>query len=216
MALPKKLPDPYLIEWVKSTENPVIEPPQQIDPDSFRDPTTAWLGPDDTWRVIIGGRQFNGTGLAILYRSKDFVNWTIAEQPLHSEEETGMWECPDFFPVLNNSRNGVNTSMIGLNIRHVLKASVKASDRYIIGKYNVTADKFIPEEGSINGVSALRYDHGKFYASKTFFDSAKNRRILRGWIDELSSEPDDVKKGWSGLQVNLLTSISQRLSFKYL
>ncbi|KAJ0007286.1 hypothetical protein Pint_28935 [Pistacia integerrima] len=201
LALPKNLSDPFLIEWVKSTENPVMEPPEQIDPGSFRDPTTARLGPDDTWRVIIGS-QFNNTGLAILYRSKDFVNWTKAEQPLHSEEETEMWECPDFFPVSNNSRKGVDTSMIGLNIRYVLKASISKTqhDCYMIGTYNVTADKFIPDQGSMDGVSALRYDYGQFYASKTFFDSAKNRRILWGWIIELSSEADNVKKGWAGLQ----------------
>jgi beta-fructofuranosidase len=47
----------------------------------------------------------------------------------------------------------------------------------------------------------LRYDYGKFYASKTFFDGAMNRRILWGWINESDSESDDIKKGWSGLQV---------------
>ncbi|KAJ0076067.1 hypothetical protein Patl1_33498 [Pistacia atlantica] len=140
----------------------------------FRDPTTAWLGPDKRWRVIIGS-QIKDKGLAFLYRSKDFVYWIKAKHPLHSENYSGMWECPDFFPVSTNSRKGVDTSIIGLKTKHVLKASVGKTphDCYIIGTYNVTADKFIPEEGSMNGVSALRYDYGKFYASKTFFDSAR-------------------------------------------
>jgi len=46
----------------------------------------------------------------------------------------------------------------------------------------------------------LRYDYGKFYASKTFFDQNKQRRILWGWINESDSVSDDQSKGWSGVQ----------------
>ncbi|MCI05228.1 beta-fructofuranosidase insoluble isoenzyme CWINV1-like, partial [Trifolium medium] len=46
----------------------------------------------------------------------------------------------------------------------------------------------------------LRYDYGKFYASKSFFDYAKNRRILWGWVNESDSTQDDIEKGWAGLQ----------------
>ncbi|MBA0779317.1 hypothetical protein Gotri_003581, partial [Gossypium trilobum] len=53
--------------------------------------------------------------------------------------------------------------------------------------------------GSVEGDSGLRYDYGKYYASKTFFDDFKNRRILTGWINESSSVADDIKKGWSGV-----------------
>ncbi|KAH9664937.1 Beta-fructofuranosidase insoluble isoenzyme CWINV1 [Citrus sinensis] len=55
----------------------------------------------------------------------------------------------------------------------------------------------------MKGVSGLRYDYGQFYASKTFFDSAKNRRILWGWINESCIQNDDVNKGWSGLQADV-------------
>ncbi|KAJ0076066.1 hypothetical protein Patl1_33496 [Pistacia atlantica] len=201
LVVPKNSSDPYLLEWVKSAENPLMEPPENVDPSSFRDPSTAWLGPDGTWRVVIGSK-FQDKGLVFLYRSKDFVNWTRAEQPLHSVEGTGIWECPDFFPVSTDSLIGIDTSKTGPNIKHVIKASLFDTqfDCYIIGTYDVTTDKFIPEAGSIDKVSGLRYDYGQFYASKTFFDSANNRRILWAWIKESSSEADDIKKGWSGLQ----------------
>lgn len=178
-------------------------PADQIDPGSFRDPTTAWIGPDKIWRVIIGSK-INDTGLAILYRNKDFVNWTKAEQSLYSTNQSGMWECPDFFPVSTKSPKGVDTSVIGPNIKHVLKVSLSnyQQDYYIIGTYNITTDTYIAEEGSFDDNSGLRYDYGKFYGSKTFFDSAKNRRILWGWINESSTRSDNLKKGWAGLQVN--------------
>ncbi|RZB97708.1 Beta-fructofuranosidase, cell wall isozyme [Glycine soja] len=102
LAQPKNLSDPFLREWVKSPKNPLMEPTSanNIDSSSFRDPTTAWLGKDGQWRVLVGSlRETSGT--ALLYKSKDFVDWVQAEQPLHSTLGSGMWECPDFFPVLN-------------------------------------------------------------------------------------------------------------------
>ncbi|XP_059638471.1 beta-fructofuranosidase, insoluble isoenzyme CWINV1-like [Cornus florida] len=203
LAVPKNLSDPYLIEWVKSPYNPLMAPNamNQINASSFRDPTTAWLGLDGKWRVIIGSKRHH-RGLAILYRSKDFVHWTKAKHPLHSAKDTGMWECPDFFPVSSVTQNGLDTSMIGLGIKHVLKASLDDTkhEYYTIGTYNHGKDVYTPDKGSVDNDSGLRYDYGKFYASKTFFDNVKNRRILWGWINESTNASIDVLKGWSGVQ----------------
>uniref|UniRef100_A0A2P2JZE5 Uncharacterized protein MANES_11G025400 n=1 Tax=Rhizophora mucronata TaxID=61149 RepID=A0A2P2JZE5_RHIMU len=205
LAMPKNPSDPYLIQWTKpSTANPLMAPtPQnQINSTSFRDPTTAWQGPDGGWRVIVGSK-IDRKGLAILYRSKDFVHWSKSQHPLHSARGTGMWECPDFFPVLADGRStGVDTSTLGTNVKHVLKVSLDDTkhDVYTIGTYNTTEDVYTPDNGFLDGDAGLRYDYGKFYASKTFFDSAKDRRILWGWINESSSVNDDIKKGWSGVQ----------------
>ncbi|KAK3426770.1 hypothetical protein EUGRSUZ_F03137 [Eucalyptus grandis] len=201
LAVPKNLSDPYLIEWVKSPQNPLMEPTamNMISPDSFRDPTTAWVGPDGGWRVIIGSRS-NRTGMAILYRSEDFVNWTKAGHPLYSANDTGMWECPDFFPVSAQAPVGLDTSINGPNVKHVLKVSYSQQDYYTIGTYNSITNTYVPVEGSVDSNSGLRYDYGKYYASKTFFDSKNNRRILWAWIKESSSEDDDINKGWSGIQ----------------
>ncbi|MCD9643006.1 hypothetical protein HAX54_030104 [Datura stramonium] len=75
-------------EWVKSPHNPIMTP-NAMSRTLFRDPSTAWLEPDGSWRVIIGNeREHHGT--ALLYRSKDFNHWIEAEQPLHSSNETGI------------------------------------------------------------------------------------------------------------------------------
>ncbi|KAG8497179.1 hypothetical protein CXB51_008409 [Gossypium anomalum] len=202
LAVPKNLSDPYLREWVKSTKNPLMQPTaqNQINASSFRDPTTAWLGPDKKWRVIIGSK-INRQGLVILYKSKDFVNWVQAPMPLHSAKDTGMWECPDFYPVPVSGKNGVDTSLNGPYVKHVLKISLDDTkhDLYTIGSYDSLKDIYIPDKGSVENDSGLRYDYGKYYASKTFLDSIKNRRILCGWLNESSSVADDIKKGWAGV-----------------
>ena len=206
LAVPKNLSDPYLREWIKSPKNPLMQPTaqNQINASSFRDPTTAWLGPDKKWRVIMGS-QINRQGLAILYKSKDFVNWTQAQTPLHSAKDNGIWECPDFFPVPVSGQNGVDTSLNGPSVKHVLKVSIDDTkhEYYTIGSYDNVKDVYTPNKGPVENDSGLRYDYGKFYASKTFLDSIKNRRILWGWINESSSVADDIKKGWAGVQVHL-------------
>ena len=116
----------------------------------------------------------------------------------------GMWECPDFFPVAKNSRAGIDTSVSGRHVKHVLKVSLDDTkhDQYTVGTYNLKKDIYVPDKGSIENYMGLRYDYGKYYASKTFFDSQKKRRVLWGWVNESSSVDDDIKKGWSGVQVS--------------
>ncbi|CAN6465207.1 unnamed protein product [Victoria cruziana] len=203
VAFPKDPSDPFLREWVKPSYNPVMVPTASngINASSFRDPTTAWLGPDGMWRTLVGSK-LNQKGIVLLYRSSDFVNWTLVQEPLHSSEGTGMWECPDFYPVSVNGAVGLDTSVSGSQVRHVLKVSLddKKIDYYTIGTYLHEEDKYVPDKTSADDATGLRYDYGKFYASKTFFDSQKNRRILWGWINESDSASDDVRKGWAGVQ----------------
>ncbi|KAE8693594.1 Beta-fructofuranosidase, cell wall isozyme [Hibiscus syriacus] len=63
---PKNLSDPLLIEWVKSSHNPLMTPVDGIDLKFVRDQTTAWQSPDGLWRVLVGN-QMDGHGWGILY-----------------------------------------------------------------------------------------------------------------------------------------------------
>ncbi|KAI3812561.1 hypothetical protein L1987_17272 [Smallanthus sonchifolius] len=199
LAIPKNLSDPFLREWVKYTGNPIINLPEGIQHDDFRDPTTAWLADDGKWRIIVGSQK-DKTGIAFLYQSVDFVNWTRHESPLHEVADTGIWECPDFFPVMVDGTNGVDTSVMSPRVKHVLKVGLYdyARDYYMIGDYSPEKENYVPQNELTLGT--LRYDYGKYYASKSFFDPVKNRRILMAWVNESDSEADDIAKGWSGLQ----------------
>ncbi|KAK7383331.1 hypothetical protein VNO78_29008 [Psophocarpus tetragonolobus] len=175
LVMPKNLSDPFLREWVKHPQNPVITPPNGVEVNNFRDPSTAWLGKDGKWRVVIGA-QNGDEGKAVLYQN--------------------------FFPVSINSLNGVDTSVPNQSVRHVLKISYfrRHEDYYFLGKYVYDEANFIPDVKFTGTSLDLRYDYGKFYASKSFFDHAKSRRILWGWVNECDTTQDDVEKGWAGLQ----------------
>ncbi|GLJ35154.1 hypothetical protein SUGI_0707610 [Cryptomeria japonica] len=203
MVVPKYPSDPYLKEWVKIPENPIIVPEDGINGTFFRDPTTGWLGKDGRWRIVLGNLEDrHHKGMALLYISKDFVHWTKKMHPLHSSKNTGMWECPDFYPVAPLGKLGLDTSVTGPEIKHVLKVSLQDTrfDFYTIGTYFTDIDRYVPDNTSADNKNGLRYDYGKFYASKTFFDNHKKRRILWGWINESDSEQADIAKGWSGVQ----------------
>ncbi|XP_020205963.2 beta-fructofuranosidase, insoluble isoenzyme 1 [Cajanus cajan] len=201
-AIPEDPKDPLLQKWVKPDKfNPIVIPEKGINGSAFRDPTTAWWSKDGHWRMLVGSKR-KRRGMAYLYRSKDFMTWVRAKHPIHSKGETGMWECPDFYPVSLTGTNGLDISVTGDHVKHVLKNSLDLTrfDYYTLGTYFEDKDKYVPDNTSVDGWGGLRYDYGNFYASKSFFDPSKNRRVLWGWANESDSKDDDVKKGWAGIQ----------------
>ncbi|MBA0878976.1 hypothetical protein Goshw_013923 [Gossypium schwendimanii] len=201
LAYPADHSDPLLINWVKYSGNPVLVPPPGILDKDFRDPTTAWLTSEGKWRITIGSK-INKTGISLVYDTKDFINYELLDGVLHAVPGTGMWECVDFFPVSKTEENGLDTSVNGPSVKHVVKASLDDDrhDYYSIGTYHEKNGTWIPDEPKIDVGIGLRYDYGIYYAAKTFYDQNKNRRVLWGWIGESDSEAADMQKGWASVQ----------------
>lgn len=127
-----------------------------------------------------------------------------------------MWECVDFYPVSLTENNGLDTSVNGPGVKHVLKASLDDDrhDYYAIGTYDVEKDTWTPDDDVEDVGIGIRYDYGTFYASKTFYDQEKRRRVLWGWIGETDSQRADREKGWASVQVpNLIFMIGITLDF---
>ncbi|XP_064965529.1 beta-fructofuranosidase 1-like [Musa acuminata AAA Group] len=206
LAFPADPDDPLLVHWVKSECNPVIVPPSGIGLKDFRDPTTAWFVPaDSAWRVAIGSKNDSQhhAGIVLVYRTTDFVSYELLPGVLHSVTGTGMWECVDFYPVSTESAVGLDTTAAsGPGVKHVLKASMDDNrhDYYAIGTYVAASNSWVPDDPENDVGIGLRYDYGKYYASKTFYDPVKERRVLWGWIGETDSERTDLRKGWASLQ----------------
>ncbi|KAL0403063.1 UNVERIFIED_CONTAM: Beta-fructofuranosidase, soluble isoenzyme I [Sesamum radiatum] len=202
LAYPANLSDPLLLEWVKYPNNPVIVPPPGIGHEDFRDPTTAWRSPDgDKWRVTIGS-TVNKMGISLVYETVDFLKYELLDGYLHEVPGTGMWECIDFYPISLMEANGLDTSANGPGIKHVMKASSfdDGNDYYALGTYDPIKNKWTPDDPELDVGIGLRYDYGKYYASKTFYDHNKKRRILWGWIKETDAEELHILKGWACVQ----------------
>ncbi|XP_058104576.1 beta-fructofuranosidase, soluble isoenzyme I-like [Magnolia sinica] len=201
LAYPTNPSDPLLINWTKYDGNPILLPPPGIGPKDFRDPTTGWLAPDGKWRITIGSKV-NKTGVSLVYKTLDFISFELVDKLMHAVPGTGMWECVDFYPVSMSGKNGLDTSANGLGVKHVLKASLDddKNDYYAIGMYDHEKDIWTPDNAELDVGIGIRYDYGHFYASKTFYDQNKERRVLWGWIRETDSEKTDIEKGWASLQ----------------
>ncbi|XP_075522901.1 acid beta-fructofuranosidase [Primulina tabacum] len=201
LAYPADAVDPLLVDWVKYSGNPVLVPPPGVEVKDFRDPTTAWLTPEGMWRIAIGSKV-NKTGISLMYDTNDFKTFKLLDGVLRGVPGTGMWECVDFYPVSKITENGLDTSVNGPGVKHVMKTSLDddRNDYYALGSYDSDAGIWTPDDPKIDVGIGLRYDYGIFYASKTFYDKEKNRRILWGWIKETDSEKADIQKGWSSLQ----------------
>ncbi|GJN18764.1 hypothetical protein PR202_gb05961 [Eleusine coracana subsp. coracana] len=149
LAVPSDPNDPLLTNWTKFEGNPVLYPPAAIGPKDFRDPTTAWYDDpsDRTWRLVIGSKEDpHHAGIAVTYKTNDFVNYELMPGVLHRVEGTGMWECIDFYPVVTGTHgkgadNGIDMSdaiskngVVG-DVVHVMKASMDDDrhDYYALG-----------------------------------------------------------------------------------
>ena len=100
-----------------------------------------------------------------------------------------------------SGHHGLDTGYLGSDAVHVLKGSFDDdfSDVYAIGIFDPIFDVWKPANAAVDVQTGLRYDYGKFYASKSFFDPSTSRRILWGWINESDSRADDVAKNWASV-----------------
>jgi beta-fructofuranosidase len=200
LAIPADPEDAFLRHWTKHPANPVLSHPQGIKDMDFRDPTSAWFDESDaTWRILIGSKddhKGSHAGIAFVFKTKDFLSFERVPGILHRVEGTGMWECIDFYPVGNSSKE----------VLHVIKASMddERHDYYSLGRYDAAANTWTPIDPELDLGIGLRYDWGKLYASTSFYDPAKQRRIMLGYVGETDSARADVAKGWASLQVSNL------------
>jgi beta-fructofuranosidase len=181
---------PDLRAWEKEPTPLIDAPPPGINagtPADFRDPY-VWRE-DDGWYMVIGARQVDVGGLALLYRSDDLKNWDYLHPLLAGDAAvteplwTGtMWECPNFFyldstPVLMVSVQDKGTG----ELRY---------PAYFIGELQDW--RLIPSQVG-------KIDHGGvFYAPLTMQDD-QGRMLMWGWLQEDRSREAQRAAGWSGI-----------------
>ncbi|GAB5364768.1 hypothetical protein AAMO2058_000998500 [Amorphochlora amoebiformis] len=174
-AVPAPDSDSDLTRWVKPIFNPIMNRPS--DTKDFRDPTEGWQGKDGVWRMLTGCNKGS-----CMWKSKDFIDWTYTGIFFPT---TGFAECPDFFVIPGTDK-------------WVYKGSDGGRDWYVIGDYieseGIKTDKYNVTSAPFQQNNQL-YDVGNFYASKTFYDTPNNRRVLFGWTNYHCDGTD-----WSGIQ----------------
>lgn len=168
-------------------EQPVIGSVPPGYTDHFRDPK-VWQD-SDSYRCVIGAQRDDLTGTAVLYRSKDLLDWTFEGELQTSLSSFGyMWECPDYFElgdqgVLLFCPQGIEPQ--GERFRNIYQSG------YMLGK-PLESDRQTFEHGEF-----AELDRGfDFYAPQTT-QGPDGERVLVGWmgLPDLDYPTDD--KGWA-------------------
>lgn len=154
-----------------------------------RDPKI--LKKEDTYYMVLGARDKNSKGMALLYESGDLENWNYYGRITTKNPFGYMWECPDLFWLdgqlcLICCPQGVESE--GVNFQNVHQCTVVPLD------YDFQKGEYLIEDS----VDFAMVDRGfDFYAPQTFEDE-KGRRILVGWMGIPDAEYTNptTKDGW--------------------
>ena len=142
----------------------------------------------DTYYMIQGARTKEDVGQALIFESKDKINWKFRSR-VESEKPFGyMWECPDYFEV-----DGTK----------ILSASVQGLEGGVWDDRNVYQSGYFMVDGNILDDYKLSeymlWDYGfDFYAPQSF-ETEDGRRVHISWMGmpdcEEYSNPT-IQTGW--------------------
>ena len=151
-----------------------------------RDPKVWKEG--DTYYMIQGARTKEDVGQALIFESKDKINWKFRSR-VESEAPFGyMWECPDYFEVDGHK---------------ILSTSVQGLEGGIWDDRNVYQSGYFLINGSILEDYKLSeymlWDYGFDYYAPQSFETEDGRRIHISWMGMPDCEEytnPTIAEGW--------------------
>jgi beta-fructofuranosidase len=166
-----------MITWEKYESNPVLKLSihGEMNIKEWRDPF-VWKE-NEVWYMVLGGGS-EDEGCVLIYSSSDLKNWTFLNK---------MFEAPDFkFLECPN--------MLKFGEKYVLVYSPSDIVRYHVGTLNKDFTFTSEYEGILDNSG-----WEGFYAPNTLVDP-KGRKIMWGWMTEVSRGEFQGANGWAGAQ----------------
>ncbi len=167
--------------------NPVLTAPDgQAD---FRDPKVFFHEQSDRWIMPLAEGDRIG-----FYASENLKDWTwLSDFEKQSGDDTGMWECPDLFPL---SIQGDSSQRKWVLLVSVFSGGPQGGSgvRSFIGEFDGTTFTCESER-----VEPGWLDWGSdFYAWQSFADASNERRIGLAWMNNWSYAPSIQSVPWQG------------------
>ena len=165
-----------LQHWTKHPERTIVEPPEGVGPQDFRDPYV--FQHQGRWYMVVGASLNHDRGQVLLYRSDDGMAWDY-RGPLFTAPNRGfarMWECPNFFP---------------LGDRWVLTTSawLLLDAHWFVGRFE--NERFIPESDGVLDVDAGSFAH-------LAMRGPDGRTLQWAWMNEQREQALIDADGWAG------------------
>ena len=165
-----------LQRWTKHPERTIVEPPEGVEPQDFRDPYV--FRHDGRWYMVVGASLNHARGQALLYRSDDGVAWEHRGALFTAPDlRLGvMWECPNFFP-LGDKWVLTVSQWLGLGVFA------------LIGRFE--NERFVPESEQVIDVDAGAFAH-------LTMRSPDGRTLQWAWMNEQREQALIDAGGWAG------------------
>jgi beta-fructofuranosidase len=144
--------------------------------DRGKDPSAAWQTPSGEWQMVTGDAPY-------IYGSMDFKVWYFIGLGFTNggQDANGAGgDCPSFFPLPALTPGaGPATNASAPPPTHCHMAG---GGGMTLGWYTPpTKPKTLGVFARADPATQRKSDHGKYYATKDFFDPVKKRRVLWGW-----------------------------------
>ncbi len=186
--------------WTKYPGNPVLDLHMQ----DFRDPKVFWHEPSHKWVMVAALPTEHKVRF---FGSTDLRHWAALSDFGPAGATSGVWECPDLFPLPVEGEAGKTRWVLSINVNPGGLMGGSA-DQYFVGQFDGTT--FVNANPADE---VLWADYGKdFYASTSFSDipASDGRRIWLGWLLNWEYAGKVPTNPWRGVQ-----SIPRALSLKH-
>ncbi|MBD0380219.1 glycoside hydrolase family 32 protein [Paenibacillus sedimenti] len=159
--------------WLKYANNPVLAEEHLTD---FRDPKVFWYEDGHNWVMVIAAGDH-----IRFYTSPNLKEWEYSgEFGADQGSHTGVWECPDLFPLPVDGMASTQKWVLIVSIGDDAKYAEGSRTQYFIGHFD--GYTFVAGETP----APIRWlDHGRDnYAGVTWSDVPEHdgRRLFIGWM----------------------------------
>ncbi|HAM70770.1 MAG TPA: levanase [Verrucomicrobiales bacterium] len=177
--------------WTKYAGNPVLD----IGEKDFRDPKVFWHEPTHRWVMVVSWpvhRQVR------FYASPNLKEWTHLSDFGPAGSTTGIWECPDLFPLRVDGAGGGSRWVLTVNVGSGAPGGGSGC-QYFVGDFDGTGFHLDPTYPTAPGAPGLWADRGRdFYAAVSWSDvpSRDGRRLWLGWMSNWEYANDVPTAPW--------------------
>lgn len=179
--------------WTKFSGNPVLD----LGMKDFRDPKVSWHEPTRRWVMTV---SLPTERKVRFYGSTNLKTWTQLSEFGPAGSTSGIWECPDLFPLAQPQDGKIRWVLI-VNIGSGAPAGGSGC-QYFVGDFDgtqFTLDANHPKARPGGPEPALWIDMGPdYYAAVSWSDIPKRdgRRILLGWMSNWTYANDVPTSPW--------------------
>jgi fructan beta-fructosidase len=173
--------------WTKYSGNPVLE----RNSTAFRDPKVFWFRADQGPGYWVMVAVEAAAKKVVLYRSVDLREWIHLSDFGPTEQEGGLWECPDLFRLPVDG--AAEAKWVLVVSRDPGRSTQGSFTQYYIGDFDGT--RFT----SADDGAPRRLDWGRdYYAAVSFDNVPHGRRILLGWMSNWNYAATVPTAPWRG------------------